>query len=54
MIFDDGGLLRKFFMVIGFLILFLWFEIWFLAILGMTIFVAFLLEDILFDTEHFK
>lgn len=54
MIFDDGGLLHKFFSAVVFLLFFLWFGIWFLVILGMTIVIAFLLEDILFNTEHFK
>lgn len=54
MIFDDGGLLRKFFSTIAFLFFFLWFGLWSIVILGMTIVIAFLLEDILFNTEHFK
>jgi len=53
MIFDDGGLLKKLFGWIAGITFVLYFGFWSILILGGTLFIGLLLEDILFDTHHF-
>lgn len=53
MIFDDGGLLKKLFGWVAGITFVLYFGFWSILILGGTLFIGLLLEDILFDTHHF-
>lgn len=54
MIFDDGGWLKKVFTVIVCILITMYFGFWTILIVGLTIVISYLLEDILFDEHHFK